>query len=109
MITEIVFFKLKPDVDIPTLLARYERTAVKWAENPDLLQKWYFHDAATREGGGVYIWRSREAAERWHGAEDKAMVEQVYGYPPEIRVLDTLGHVDATRKTYEMFNGASPV
>ncbi|WP_323122686.1 YdhR family protein [Burkholderia alba] len=102
MITEIVFFKLMPDVDLRTLVERYETTAVKWANNPDLLHKWYHYDEATHEGGGVYIWRTREAAARWHDAEYKAMVERVYGHPPVIRVLDTLVHVDAGQKRYEI-------
>ncbi|KVG72047.1 hypothetical protein WJ33_19175 [Burkholderia ubonensis] len=102
MITELIFFKLEPDVDIATLLERYETTAATWAQNPDLLHKWYFYDEAAREGGGVYIWRTREAAARWHGAEYRAMVERVYGHPPEIRVLDTLIHVDAERQKYEI-------
>ncbi len=108
MITEIVFFKLRPDVDLPTLRDRYEATAVNWALNPDLLHKWYFYDAATHEGGGVYVWRTREAAAHWHGDEYKAMVERVYGFPPVIRVLDTIAHVDATQGRYEIV-GKAPV
>ncbi|WP_322086900.1 YdhR family protein [Burkholderia sp. BCC1999] len=106
MITEIVFFKLQPDVDVATLKMRYESTAAKWAQNPDLLHKWYFYDAATHEGGGVYVWRTREAAARWHGDEYKTMVERVYGHPPVIRVLDTLAHVDATQGRYEIVGTA---
>ncbi|WP_176039846.1 YdhR family protein [Burkholderia stabilis] len=102
MITEIVYFKLQADVDVPTLQERYESTAAKWAQNPDLLHKWYFYDAQTHEGGGVYVWRTREAAERWHGDEYKAMVERVYGHPPAIRMLDTLAHVDAVRGRYRI-------
>ncbi|MBN3815400.1 hypothetical protein G3N57_01715 [Paraburkholderia sp. Se-20369] len=51
MITEIIFFKPRPDIDVPGLVERYERTAGKWAQNPGLLHKWYFYDEATREGG----------------------------------------------------------
>jgi hypothetical protein len=84
-----------------SLLKRYESTAIKWAQNPDLLHKWYFYDETTHEGGGVYIWRTRAAAAHWHGVEYRAMIERLYGYPPEIRVLDTLLHVDATQQKYE--------
>jgi hypothetical protein len=106
MITEIVSFKLAKDIDIPSLLERFKSTAVKWAQNPDLLHKWYFYDEATHEGGGVYIWRTREAAAHWHGAEFKAAIEKLYGHPPVIRVLDTLIHVDATQKMYEVVSKA---
>ncbi|WGS54158.1 YdhR family protein [Paraburkholderia sp. D15] len=102
MITEIIFFKLTPDVDHQTLMERYLSTAVKWAHNPDLIQKYYYYDAATHEGGGVYIWRTREAAARWHDDQYKAMVEKIYGHPPVIRVLDALIHVDATQNKYEV-------
>lgn len=106
MVTEIIFFKLAPDVDHRTLMERYLSTAGKWAQNPDLVQKYYYYDAATHEGGGVYIWRSREAAAHWHGDEYKAMVEKVYGHPPVIRVLDALIHVDATQNKYEVIGDA---
>jgi hypothetical protein len=102
VVTEIVFFKLRPDIDLPTLLGHYEKAAIKWSTNPDLLHKWYYYDDATHEGGGVYVWRTREAAARWHDDEYKAMVEKVYGHPPVIRVLDTVLHVDATKQQYEI-------
>lgn len=106
MITEIVFFKLAKGIDQPSLLKRYESTTVKWSQNPDLLHKWYFYDQITHEGGGVYIWRTREAAAHWHGVEYKAMIEKLYRRPPEIRVLDTLVHVDTAQKKYDVIEPA---
>ncbi|MGS0894032.1 hypothetical protein ACVBGC_16065 [Burkholderia stagnalis] len=39
---------------------------------------------------------------RRHGAEYKAMVERVDDHPAAIRMLDTLAHVDATQRNYEI-------
>lgn len=102
MITELVHFKLKRELTIESLIDAYKTTAEKWAKNPDLVQKWYFYDPVTHEGGGVYIWRDREAAARWHGPEYRAIVEKLYGYPPDIRILDALIHVDVGRQSYEV-------
>ena len=95
MIAEIVFFDLSPGLDVQDLMVKYKASAQKWADNPDLLHKWYFHDPVSNEGGGVYIWRDEEAALRWHGPEYLAMIERTYGHPPRIRRLPTLLHVDA--------------
>ncbi|CAB3764232.1 hypothetical protein [Paraburkholderia solisilvae] len=94
MITELVFFDLPPDITREAVLALYRKTAEKWLTNPDLIQKYYFFDPERALGGGVYIWKDREAAERWHGAEYRQMVQTMYGSPPRIQILDALLHVE---------------
>lgn len=72
----------------------YRQSASKWLANPDLVQKYYFFDQEGPTGGGIYIWRSRDAALRWHGEEYRAMVRSLYGAEPQIQILDALLHVD---------------
>jgi hypothetical protein len=62
-----------------------------------LIEKYYFFDEERSLGGGVYIWKTREAAARWHGPEYVAMIEKVYGSSPRIQILDALIRVDAVR------------
>jgi hypothetical protein len=64
MIVEIVLFDLPKGATRETAMALYEKTAARWAENPDLIQKYYYFDPDAGEGGGVYIWPDRAAAER---------------------------------------------
>src|SRR5262249_49847822 len=82
MITEIVTFPLPPGCDREGALKLYRQTAENWARNPDLVRKYYFFDPERGLGGGVYIWRSRDAAGRWHGDDYRNMVRGLYGSAP---------------------------
>jgi hypothetical protein len=39
--------------------------------------------------GGVYLWKERAHAEKWHGEAFRAKVKEIYGSEPEIRFFDT--------------------
>ena len=95
MITEIVFFNLPKGTTRAEVTRLYETTAGKWATNTDLVEKYYFFDEEKSLGGGVYIWKSREAASRWHGSDYHRMVEELYGSPPQIQILDAIIRVDS--------------
>ncbi len=94
MIVEIVFFDLPPGTDRDAALALYRQSAGKWLANPDLIEKYYYFDQEKRLGGGVYIWPTRDAAERWHGEDYRRMIGSLYGSEPRIQILDALIHVD---------------
>lgn len=82
MIVEIVTIPLAEGMKRHDIIELYRTTAGKWAENPDLIRKYYRFDEARCLGGGVYIWPSREAAARWHGEDYKEMVHRIYGSYP---------------------------
>jgi hypothetical protein len=42
-----------------------------------------------RTGGGVYLWNSREAAERFYSEAWRSTIAQRYGAEPEISFYDT--------------------
>jgi hypothetical protein len=94
MITEIVFFDLPKGARRADALALYRKSAVNWLANPDLVEKYYFFDEERNLGGGVYIWRSHEAAQRWHGEDYQRMAQSLYGASPRMERLDALIHVD---------------
>lgn len=93
MIVELVLFDLPAGATRATAMALYEKTAARWTENPDLIEKYYYFDPETGEGGGVYVWPDRAAAERWHGPDYRKMIADTYGASPRIRLLDALMHV----------------
>ena len=99
MIVEIVSFKLPPPTSREATVALYNKTAPNWLANPDLVEKYYFFDAERSLGGGVYVWRSREAAERWHGEDYRNMIRSLYGSEPHIEVREALIHVDPLKAT----------
>lgn len=94
MITEIVTFDLPKGISRAEVMEKYRQTAPAWLENPDLIRKNYFFDEARSIGGGVYVWKSPEAAEKWHGEEYQQRIQELYGSEVTMTRFDTLLVVD---------------
>lgn len=102
MITEIVQFDLPPGIARADVLNKYRQTAQAWSSNEDLVQKFYFFDVDKSVGGGVYVWKSMDAALRWHGDEYKTRIRALYGSEVAMSYFDTLLVVDnVARQVYE--------
>lgn len=109
MITEIVTFKLPEGMTHKDVMANFEKTASKWKANPDLIRKNYLVDAKNGVAGGVYLWKERAHAEKWHGEAFRNMVKEVYGSEPEIQFFETPIVVDnaagaMSKKLFEFAN-----
>ena len=61
---------------------------------PGLVRKYYLFNAEAATGGGIYLWKSREDAERTYTAEWKRMIRERYGAEPRITYFDTPVVVD---------------
>ncbi len=94
MITEIVNFELPAGISRSEVMEIYRQTATAWSKNEDLVQKYYFFDQDNNVGGGVYIWKSMQAALKWHGVEYKKRIKELYGSDVTMTYLDTLIVVD---------------
>jgi hypothetical protein len=94
VITETVYFNLPTGISREEVLAKYRQTAPAWSKNQDLVQKYYFFDESKNLGGGVYIWKTLDAAKHWHGAEYQARIKALYGSEPQITYHDTLLVID---------------
>jgi hypothetical protein len=55
---------------------------------PGLVRKYYLY-GDDRTGGGVYLWNSLEAADRFYSDAWKSTIAQRYGSQPEISFYDT--------------------
>jgi len=89
MITEIVTFKLPNGTTREEVIANYEKTAPTWRENPDLIRKNYLFDADKGIAGGVYLWKEKAHAEKWHGPEFRKKVKEIYGAEPVSQFFET--------------------
>jgi hypothetical protein len=89
MITEIVTFKLPEGTTREEVLSTYETTAPTWSANPDLIRKNYLFNAERAIAGGVYLWKDKTDAEKWHGKEFREKVKQLYGAEPESMFFET--------------------
>lgn len=51
---------------------------------------WLRHVArAHADAGGVYLWRERVHAEKWHGAQFRKMARETYGSEPDSQFFET--------------------
>jgi len=99
MIVEIVHLDLPSGTTRSEAIELYRRSAGVWVKNKELVQKYYFYDEATCRGGGIYVWTSRQAAQRGHGEDYRDMVRRTYGSTPRIEIFDALLHVDPVAGT----------
>jgi hypothetical protein len=61
---------------------------------PGLIRKYYFIGPDGITAGGIYLWQSREDADRLYTDEWKAQVRELYGCDPTLTYLDTPVIVD---------------
>ncbi|HZN28654.1 MAG TPA: YdhR family protein [Xanthobacteraceae bacterium] len=94
MITAIVQFQLPSPIALAEATRRFESSAPKYQNLPGLIRKYYIRSEDGRIAGGVYLWQSRQAAERVYDGEWRARVEKLYGAKPTITWFDSPVVVD---------------
>src|SRR5215207_1729550 len=94
MITAIVQFQLPSPITLAEATRRFESSAPKYQNLPDLVRKYYIRSEDGRIAGGVYLWQSRQAAERVYDGEWRARVEKLYGAQATITWFDSPVVVD---------------
>jgi hypothetical protein len=67
MITAIVRFPLPKSTTLDEAKAMFEKSAPNYKVAPGLIRKYYLF-GEDRVGGGVYLWDSREAADKQYSA-----------------------------------------
>jgi hypothetical protein len=97
MITAIVRFPLPKGMTLDDAKAVYEKSVPNYQGAPGLVRKYYLF-GQDQIGGGVYLWQSKEAAEKMYSAEWKKMIKERYGTAPEISYYDTPVIVDNAQK-----------
>jgi hypothetical protein len=94
MITVIVEFKLPQPISTNQARDIFLSTAPKYQGIPGLIRKYYFLTPDGIKAGGVYLWQSREDADRVYTDEWKAFVRGKYGSEPSLTYLETPVVVD---------------
>jgi hypothetical protein len=88
MITVIVRFPLPQSITRDDAKAMFEKSAPNYRGVPGLVRKYYLY-GDDQTGGGVYLWNSREAAERFYSDAWMNMIAQRFGTQPEILFFET--------------------
>lgn len=89
MITELVLFDLPAGITREEVIAGMRSTAPAWRANAELVRKNYLYDSARNQAGGVYLWNSKDAAQRGHDDAWRKRIFELYGSMPTIRYFDT--------------------
>jgi hypothetical protein len=93
MITAIVRFKLPEGTSLAAAKTMFEKSAPNYKNAPGLVRKYYLF-GEDRTGGGVYLWESREAADRMYSEGWRKMIAERYGVAPDITYYETPVIVD---------------
>lgn len=88
MITVIVKFELPKKVTRDQALQTFMSTAPKYKDMAGLIRKYYIVSEDGKSAGGVYLWNSREEAERVYTEEWRQFVRGKYGADPILEYLE---------------------
>jgi hypothetical protein len=104
MIVEVVEFKYPDGWTREQIVADARTTVPRWRGNSELIRKHYvMSEDGSGTGGGIYIWPSKEAAQRGHNAEWLANIKARTGTTPSIRYFDLTMIVDNEAGTVTEF------
>ena len=91
----VVVVKFRSRLSVDEVDRRFRERMPKFRELPGLIQKYYFHDDATGEWGGIYVWDSQESVERYMASDLRQSIPAAYeidGAPrvESLSVVETL-------------------
>jgi hypothetical protein len=92
MIVASVRFRLRPGTSLEEAAQAFEASSPKYRNLPGLVTKYYVF--GNGKGGGIYVWESRQAAEKLYTPQWKQMIAERYGAEPEIEWLENPVTVD---------------
>jgi len=94
MITALVQFKLPQPVTREKAKEIFSSTAPKYREVKGLIRKYYLLSEDGGTAGGVYLWKSRDDAERIFNGEWRRFIAEKYGAEPFVQYFATPVVVD---------------
>ena len=94
MITALIQFKLPKRITRAQAQEIFLSTAPKYRETPGLIRKYYLLSLDGETGGGVYLWKSRESAERLYTVDWKKFIFEKYGSEPTVTYFESPVIVD---------------
>ncbi len=96
MITAVVQFTLPEPISADKAQELFAGSAPRYRDLPGLIRKYYLLAADGKTAGGVYLWESREDAERLYTAEWRKFIVEKYGTGPTVAFFETPVIVDNT-------------
>ncbi|MEK6710455.1 MAG: YdhR family protein [Nitrospinota bacterium] len=94
MITAIVTARIPQGLTYEKYVENTRRGAPRFQQIPGLIRKNFLFSEAQGLGGGVYLWESREAAEKCYAGVWRENFMRAFGVEPNIAYFDTPVVVD---------------
>lgn len=94
MLTSIVQFKLAQPITREKAREFFSGTAPNYREVHGLIRKYYILSQDGATAGGVYLWNSRQDAERLYTDEWKKFILDKYGSLPSVTYFESPVVVD---------------
>ena len=88
MITAIVQYKLPPHIDLAACAAHFRSIAPDFRAVPGLIRKQFIY-AEDGWAGGVYLWQTQAAAEKFYAGPWLDGIRGRYGMDPQIKFFQT--------------------
>jgi Putative mono-oxygenase ydhR len=94
MITAIVIYDLPPSIGLDECREHFAAIAPSFLEIPGFLRKQFICSRDGKVAGGVYLWESREDAERFYSGAWLDGIRARYGGEPRITYFETVALAD---------------
>jgi len=94
MITALVQFKLPEPITTDVARGLFMDSAPNFQTVPGLLRKYFLLSEDGASAGGVYLWESREQAEKMYTKEWLAHLRERFGSEPNVTWFDSPVVVD---------------
>ena len=82
----LLLVRIRTRLPLDEIMARAEKRMPEFRALGGLLQKYYVHDPATGEIGGLYLWESAEALAEYRESELRKTIAEAYEAEEEPRV-----------------------
>ncbi len=89
MITALVQFRLPKPMTRDEAQQVFSTTAPRYRDLPGLIRKYYVLSEDGGTAGGVYLWQSRNEAEKVYDNDWKKFISDKYGSEPRITYFET--------------------
>jgi Putative mono-oxygenase ydhR len=94
MITAIVLYDLPASIGLEECRAHFASIAPQFMGVPGFLRKQFICSSDGRVAGGVYMWQTRAAAERFYNGPWLNGIVDRYGNAPTIQYFETVALAD---------------
>jgi hypothetical protein len=105
MITEVVLWRLPDGMSKEEVTAKFRASVPAWQARADLMHKAFLFDEASRMVGGVYLWKTIEAAKEAHGPVFQERIRTNFGATPQFQYFQSPIVIDNQAK--QVFEAAA--